>query len=149
MPILISWAQRRRFRGPDAAHAHWSHCALVVDEAGDLVEAEARGVARSPISKYRAEEYHLVRLGDQLPDDGRRRVVAYGVGHVGDGFGYLALLSLGFWLLTGLRVRLARRDHQMCSGLVAHALQEGGQLAGHDATFTLPADLARHYGARG
>src|SRR5579872_3610777 len=65
---LISLAQKRRFRGPDAVYAHWSHSAAVVDRDGRLVEAESMGVVRSPISKYRDSEYHLVRLGPTFDD---------------------------------------------------------------------------------
>ncbi len=53
---LISQAQRRRFHGPDAAYAHWSHAAIVGPD-GTLIEAEPNGVVRSPLSKYREDEY--------------------------------------------------------------------------------------------
>src|SRR4029077_19876344 len=58
---LITIGEKRVFRGPDSPYAHWSHCALVVAENGTLVEAESTGVRRSPISRYEASEYHLVR----------------------------------------------------------------------------------------
>jgi hypothetical protein len=112
------------------------------------VEAETAGVQLSPLSKYRDSEYHLVTLGDAFTDAGRERAVSYSQARIGDAFGFLVLLSLSIWLVTGLRVRLARADHQICSGLVAHALQEGGQLRGLDATFALPADVAMAIGAR-
>ena len=67
---LIKLAQEIRFRGPDSIYAHWTHCALVVDGDGALVEAESLGVKRSPISKYQSKEYHLVRLGDEFPPEG-------------------------------------------------------------------------------
>ena len=38
-----------------------------------------------------------------------------------------------------------RRDHQICSGLVVRALQEGGLLPGLDPDLALPADLAKIY----
>src|SRR3977135_4270271 len=60
---LISWAQKRRFRGADAVFAHWSHCAMIVEKDGALVEAEVTGVRQNPISRYHANENHLVRLG--------------------------------------------------------------------------------------
>jgi hypothetical protein len=148
MPMLISMAQRRRFRGADRLFAHWSHCALVVNEAGDLIEAESLGVIQSPLAKYRAREYHLVRLGPALSAGARARAVAYARARVGSAFGYLVLVSLMLWLIFGWRVRLGRRHHDICSGLVAHALQEAGELEGVDPTFILPADLAKAYGAR-
>lgn len=140
---LIRLSQAWRFRSSSRrVFAYWSHCALIVDADGTIVEAEATGVQRNRLSKYRDTEYHLVRLGPAFPDSGRSRAAAYAEGHVGKGFGFLVMFSLVLWLTTGWRIKLARADHQICSGLVAHALQEGGQLTGLDATFALPADVA-------
>lgn len=148
MPALISLAERRRFRGSEAAFAHWSHCAVITDRTGLLVEAEAGGVVSSPISKYRAGEYHVVSLGPEFAVENRRRAVAYALSQVGAAFGYLALLGAVVFLLTGRPVRVMRRDHQICSGLVARALQAGGLLPDRDASTMLPADLAKAFGAR-
>jgi uncharacterized protein YycO len=146
---LIRLGQRWRFRrADDRPFAYWSHCAIVVDGAGSIVEAESTGVQRNPLSKYRDVEYHLVKLGRDFTADGRGRAAAYAEQQVGKAFGFLVMLSLSIWLLTGIRVRLRREDHQICSGLVAHALQEGGQLEDMDATFVLPADLARRMNVR-
>ena len=142
---LISFAQRLRFRGPDSVYSHWTHCALVVDEAGSVVEAESLGVERSPISKYTSREYHLVRLGPGFGADGRQQAVAYADAQVGQAFGFLALGGAALFLLFELRLRLMRRNHQICSGLVVRALQKGGLLPGADPDLTLPADLAKIY----
>jgi hypothetical protein len=107
------------------------------------VEAESTGVQRNQLSRYRESEYHLVKLGPALSDTDRNQAVAYAEAHVGAGFGFLVMVSLVVWLGTGFRLRLARADHQICSGLVAHALQEAGQLLDLDATFALPADVAK------
>src|SRR6266852_224699 len=80
---LISLGQKRRFRGPDSVYAHWTHMALVV-------EGEALGVVKSPISKYLATEFHLVRFGAEFDSAGRQRAVAYANAQVGVAFGYLA-----------------------------------------------------------
>src|SRR3954470_4904420 len=66
---LISLAQKRRFVGADAAYAHWSHCA-VVESDGHVIEAEIHGIVRSPITKYRKDEYHLVRMDGELDGSG-------------------------------------------------------------------------------
>ncbi len=142
---LISLGQKRRFRGPDAVYAHWSHCATIVEKDGTLVEAEALGVVKSPISKYRAAEFHLVRLGSELDAEGRRRAVEYANSQIGKGFGYLALVGVSIYLLTGLPLRLMRSGHQICSELVVRALQAGGLLKDSDPTLTLPADLAKRF----
>jgi|SRR5579871_691184 len=148
MPALISVAERRRFRGPDSPFAHWSHCALIADSAGTLVEAESRGVVKSPISKYLADEYHVVMLGAEFGEEGRRKAVAYAASQVGSAFGYLALLGAAAFLVTGRPLRLMRRHHEICSGLVARSLQAGGLLRDRDASTMLPADLAKVFGAR-
>jgi uncharacterized protein YycO len=145
---LISAGQKRRFRGPDAVYAHWSHCALIVDRDGALVEAESTGVRRGPIARYKADEYHLVRLGPEFEPAARERSVAYTNAQVGQSFGYLALVGASVYLLTGLPLRLMRRNHQICSGLVVRALQAGGLLTDVDPEITLPADLAKRFGAR-
>jgi hypothetical protein len=67
---------------------------------------------------------------------------------VGQAFGYLALLGAAVYLLTGWPLRLMRRDHQICSGLVVRALQVGGMLKDLDPALTLPADLAKKFNVR-
>ena len=140
MAGLISWGEKRRFRGADAHYAHWTHCATVVGEDGALVEAESTGVKRSPISRYKDDEYHLVRMGAEFAPDARKQTVAYTEGQVGQGFGYLALVGAALFLMFGWHLRLMRRNHQICSGLVVRALQKGGQLRDLDPDLALPAD---------
>jgi uncharacterized protein YycO len=145
---LISWGQKRRFKGPDATFAHWSHAAVVVARDGDVVEAESMGVVRSPISKYRDEEYHLVRLGDRITAEGRRAEVAYAEGQVGQAFGYLDLAGTALHLLFGWPLRWIRRNHEICSSLVVKALQKGGLMRDFDPATTLPGDIAKAFDVR-
>jgi hypothetical protein len=145
---LIAMSEKLRFRGPDAVYAHWSHCALVVAGDGAVVEAETLGVERSPISKYESAEYHLVRIGPEFGREGRKRAADYADTQVGQAFGFLALAGAALFLLCGLHLRLMRQNHQICSGLVARALQEGGLLNGADPALMLPADLAKIYDIR-
>jgi uncharacterized protein YycO len=148
MAGLISLAQKVRFRGADAVYAHWSHCALVVAEDGSIVEAESLGVERSPISKYQAAEYHLVRIGTEFSPEGRKEAAAYATAQVGQAFGFLALAGATLFLLFGVPLRLTRRNHQICSGLVVRALQKGGLLWDADPTLVLPSDLAKIFDVR-
>jgi len=144
---LISLAQKWRFRGRDSVYAHWSHAALVA--APDvLIEAEVRGIVRSPLAKYRDDEYHLVRVGDELDAAARNRVVAYATSQIGQAFGFLDLLGACLYLLFGWPVRWVRRHHEICTSLVVRALQEGGLLEELDPALTLPADLAKRYNVR-
>jgi uncharacterized protein YycO len=144
----ISLAQKRRFRGPDAVYAHWSHSALIVEEDGALVEAEIAGVRRNPISKYRADEYHLARLGPDFSSEARARAVAFANQQIGQGFGFLDMFGAGVYLLFGWPLRLVRSGHEICSGLVVRALQAGGLVPDLDPVLTLPADLAKLFEVR-
>jgi uncharacterized protein YycO len=145
---LISQAQKRRFKGADAVYAHWSHSALIVEKDGTLVEAEISGVRRNPISRYRADEYHVVRLGDAFPPDGRAPAVTFANSQVGQGFGFLDMFGASLYLLFGWPLRLVRSGHEICSGLVVRALQAGGVVPDLDPVLTLPADLAKRFGVR-
>ena len=147
MAGLISRAEKRRFKGADAPFAHWSHAAMIGEDA-TVIEAETRGVVRSPISKYRDDEYRIVRLDGELDDTARRRVVTYANGRIGQAFGYLDLLGSGVYLLTGWPLRLVRKQHEICSSLVVRALQRGGLLEELDPAITLPADLAKRFDVR-
>jgi uncharacterized protein YycO len=145
---LISQAQKRRFKGADAIYAHWSHSALIVEKDGTLVEAEVAGVRRNPISRYREDEYHLVRLGSDFSPDGRARAVAFANTQIGQGFGFLDMFGASVYLVTGWPLRLVRNGHEICSGLVVRALQAGGLVPQLDFALTLPADLAKLYDVR-
>lgn len=145
---LISVAEKRRFRGADAVYAHWSHAAIVVERDGSLVEAEMMGVQVSPISRYRDDEYHLVRLGSEFTPDARARAVAFAKGQVGQGFGYLDMFGAIIYLVTGRPMKLVRRNHEICSSLVVRALQAGGLVRQLDPALTLPGDLAKLFDVR-
>jgi uncharacterized protein YycO len=145
---LISQAQERRFKGADAVYAHWSHSALIVDKDGTLVEAEIAGVRRNPISRYKEDEYHVVRLGPGFTAEGRARAVAFANQQVGQGFGFLDMFGASLYLLFGWPLRLVRSGHEICSGLVVKALQAGGLVPELDPALTLPADLAKLFDVR-
>ena len=145
---LISVAEKRRFRGADAVYAHWTHGAMVVERDGSLVEAEMMGVQVSPISRYRDDEYHLVRLGSEFTPDARARAVASAKGQVGQGFGYLDMVGAIVYLVTGRPLKLVRRNHEICSSLVVRALQAGGLVPQLDPALTLPGDLAKLFDVR-
>jgi uncharacterized protein YycO len=143
---LITLAQSRRFKGPDARFAHWSHAAVVAPDA-TVIEAEIRGIVRSPLTKYRPDEYRLVRLDGMLDESARSRVVDYASAQLGQAFGFLDMAGAAVYLLTGLPVRMVRRRHEICSSLVVRAMQEGGLLKELDPALTLPADLAKRFDA--
>ena len=106
------------------------------------------GVKLSPISKYRDAEYHLVRLGPEFAAEARASTVTFAKGQVGQGFGYLDMFGAILYLLFGWPLRLVRRNHEICSGLVVRALQAGGLVPELDPALTLPGDLAKLFDVR-
>jgi len=120
----------------------------VVNGDGTLVESEGTGVRRSRLGKYHDDEYHLVRMDECLDDQQRSVAAGAAESRVGDAFGFLVMLDVTIWLLTGLPVRWIRHEHQICSGLVAWALTAAGQRFARDPAFMLPADLAEAYEVR-
>ncbi|HEY8762298.1 MAG TPA: hypothetical protein VIP52_15455 [Candidatus Dormibacteraeota bacterium] len=141
---MIRLAQR--VRGRERKYSYWSHAGVIVDQDGSLVEAESKGVLRSPLSKYAPEEYHLVDLGDTAGDRDRKQVVAFAESLVGQPFGLLDLFSVGLSLFTGAKVNVSYESHLMCSALVARALERTDAIFPDEPSHMLPADLARFYG---
>lgn len=141
---MIRLAQK--VRGRERKYSYWSHAAVIVDVDGSLVEAESRGVVRSPLSKYSPEEYHLVDLGDTADERDRKQVAAYAESLVGQPFGFLDMFSVGLSLFTGAKVNVSYESHLMCSALVARALERTDAIFHDEPSHMLPADLARFYG---
>jgi len=130
---LISLAEKRRFRGADAVYAHWSHSA-VVESGAHVIEAEAGGIVRSPISKYRDDEYHLVRLDGEIDAAGRERATAYAKSRLGEGFGYLDMLGLAIYLRRRLWLtEKAQRESSLLNTTFRTHLPEPGDPAHGDA----------------
>jgi uncharacterized protein YycO len=141
---MIRLAQK--VRGRERRYSYWSHAALIVDADGSLVEAESKGVVRSPLSKYAAQEYHLVDLGDSADDRDRKQAAAFAESLVGQPFGMLDMFSVALSLFTGAKVNVSYASHLMCSALVARALERTDAIFDDEPTHMLPADLARFYG---
>jgi uncharacterized protein YycO len=141
---MIRLAQK--VRGRERKYSYWSHAAVIVDRDGSLVEAESRGVVRSPLSKYEPAEYHVVHLGDSADDRDRQQVAAFAESMVGQPFGLLDLISVALSLFTGAKVNVSYESHLMCSALVARALERTDAIFHDEPSHMLPADLARYYG---
>ena len=145
-PVSRMLRLAQKIRGRERRYSYWSHAAVLVDKVGSLVEAESKGVVRSPLSKYHTEEYHLVHLGDSAGERDREQVAAFAESLVGQPFGYLDMFSVGLSLFTGAKVNVSYESHLMCSALVARALERTDAIFNDEPAHMMPADLARHYG---
>jgi uncharacterized protein YycO len=146
-PVSHMLRLAQKVRGRERKYSYWSHAAVIVDKDGSLVEAESRGVVRSPLSKYDPTEYHLVHLGRTADKRDRKQVAAFAESLVGQPFGYLDMFSVGISLFTGAKINVSYASHLMCSALVARALERTDAIFPDEPAHMLPADLARYYGA--
>jgi uncharacterized protein YycO len=146
---LIRFGQRLRIHGADRKYTHWNHAALVASPSGDLIEALGRGVSLTHISHYKADEYHLVRIGASTDD--RQQAVDFGHWAAGlkegsrQRYGFLTIVSIGYTLLTGGKFTFGLEGQSICSGLVARAMERTGAIFNRTPTHIMPADLAKYY----
>ncbi|HKV88839.1 MAG TPA: hypothetical protein VJT78_12655 [Candidatus Dormibacteraeota bacterium] len=142
---LIRFGQRVRLRGPNRRFAYWSHAAMIVGADGAIVEAEIGGVERNNLSRYRKVEYHLIRIGLSAEADDRRQAARFALECVGEPYDFLTVVSVAISLATGAKLSFGFDAHQICSGLVARALERTWAIFDREPSHIMPADLARHY----
>jgi hypothetical protein len=142
----IRWFERLCARGrEDRAFAHWSHAAVVVS-GGLLVEVQHTGVALTAIEKYRAQEYHYVRL--DLSDADRAKVASYAFSCLRQKYGRWSFVLLAIAKLLGGGLHVPDRGQQGCVALIVRALQRAGVPFERGPTDMSVADLARRFGVR-
>jgi hypothetical protein len=144
--LLIRCLVRIRYRAhQDRPYNSWSHAALVVNNAGHMVEVGARGVVISHIRLYRDRDYHYVSL--DLPDAGRAAAVQFARSCLGQKYSVRNFLLLTANGTLGDRLRMPDSGHG-CVSLVVRALQEAGIRFDRKPTDMSPADLAKRFGIR-
>ena len=138
--------QRLRFRtSRDRPYAYWSHVALVTSRGGRLVEVGPRGVFASNLERYRGVEYHYVHMA--VPDERRKEAAHFAETCVGQPYGTLSFLVLGFFTLVGCPLALPDRGQHSCAALVVRSLQRStGQRFSRTPVNMMPADVAKHFG---
>jgi uncharacterized protein YycO len=142
--LLIRCLVRIRYRAlADRPYTYWSHAALVVSNAGHMVEVNPRGVVTSHIRLYRDRDYHYVCL--DLPDAGRAAAVQFARSCVGQKYSVRNFLLLTANGVLGERIRMPDSGHQ-CASLVVGALQKAGLRFERKPNDMTPADLAKHFG---
>ena len=144
LSLLIRSFVRMRHRAPhDRCYAYWSHAALVLNNAGHLVEVNPRGVVITHIRQYRECDYHYVWL--DLPEAGRKAAVDFARSCLKQKYSLRNFLLLAASIPLGDRLPIPDSGHG-CVSLVARALQEAGIRFGRKPTEMTPADLAMRFG---
>lgn len=127
-------------------YAGWNHVGLVVDGFGSTIEAFSSGVKYGSLARYRALDYAYVSTG--LSADDREQAVGFAESCLNSGYDWVTIASIGLSLLTGARVSVGYDGHEICSGLVARALERGWAVFPRDASHLTPADLAKYFGVK-
>jgi hypothetical protein len=134
-----------RFRsGDDRRYTRWSHAAMVVTDAGHLLEVHARGVGLFNIEKYRADDFCRVRLG--LSEAARRDAARYAYARVGQRYDLAGFLLLSLSVVLGDLFRVPDTGRPGCVSLIARALQRAGVTFDRAPPDLMPADLAKAFG---
>lgn len=142
---LIRWAQSLRFHGANRKYTRWNHAAIIVDinEGGSIIEANGGGVERNALAKYKPTEYYLVHIeADPIE---RRHQVAFANWAEGQPYGKLTIISVFLSLAIGSRFIFALQGQEICSGLVARALERAGYIFDEDPAHIMPAHLAQYF----
>ena len=141
---LIQVGQALRYHGDCRRYTYWNHAAIFSDDAGHIIEALGAGVVERHISVYDPADYHVVFL--RMADLDRDQVVAFARYCRDQEYGYLTVASLVLSLVTGSRLTFGVDGQEICSGLVARALERAGEIFPEEPWHATPAGLAKFYG---
>jgi uncharacterized protein YycO len=142
---MIRFGQALRFWGKDRKYTWWNHAAMIVSPQGDLVEALGTGVMQTNLSKYKQTDYHVIHLGILADDHDRLQVVNYAKWCLGEKYGYLTIASIAVSLIMGGKFKFFYDGQQICSGLVARALERTNVIFDRSPSHIMPADLAKYF----
>lgn len=140
---LIRIGQSFRFRGKDRAYIKYTHTAMIINTEGDLIEALATGVTKSHISKYTPTEY--IHVGILASDEDRNEILNFVTSCLGQQYGWLTILSIAITLLLGGKFSFNLDGTEICSGLVARALERTTAIFPENPTKIMPCQLAKYY----
>jgi uncharacterized protein YycO len=147
--VLIRIGERLRYWGQDRIYAHWSHAAIFVVDAGNIVEALGGGVQQRNISVYRDTEYVVVHLPEDTDSRDREEAIAFGRFCLNDQYGWFTILSIAITLFTGSKLNFSIDGQQICSALVGRCIERTGEIFTENEPWHLmPADLAKHFDVR-
>jgi len=141
---LIRAGQALRYYGDSRKYTYGNHAAIFSDDAGHIIEALGAGVVERHISVYDPADYHVVLL--RMADLDRDQVVEFARYCRDHQYGYLTIVSLTLSLATGSRLSFGVDGQEICSGLVARALERAGEIFPEEPWHATPAGLAKFYG---
>lgn len=140
---LIRFGQSFRFRGEDSKYVGYTHAAMFADSYGNLIEALGNGVRTNHISEYKEYDFLLVRIS--ATDIDREKMSRFIRASINDGYGWTTIVSIALSLMTGLKFSFGFMGQEICSGLIARALERTDFIPPVDASHCVPAALAKWF----
>ena len=124
--------------------ARWTHSAMIVGYQGELVEALAKGVERSNISKYADADFVVVHPLDVTPAQ-RALAVACAEAMVGETYGYVDYLGLVPRAIFHWNLSVHAGNAPICSELVARCTEKYIAKYPWSVEEIMPASLAAYW----
>jgi hypothetical protein len=141
---VIQFGQGLRFAGKDRRFTYWNHSALIVSADGALIEALGPGVRRNTLAAYHGTQYTVVHI--EASDEDRKQMVAFAEHWLGGEYDWATIVSITLSLLTGAKLSFGFAGQEICSGLVARALERTSAIFEEEPSHVMPAELARMFG---
>jgi hypothetical protein len=142
---LIRFGQWLRYSGDDKKYIRWNHAAVIETSDGSIIEALGTGVKRHHISKYGPTEYVIVRLDGIVQPYDREQIVGFARWCLGEEYGWATIISIGLNMLTGSKFTFGVDGQNICSGMVARALERSNAIFQTMPSHIAPADLAKFF----
>jgi hypothetical protein len=101
-------------------------------------------VQRNTLAAYQGTQYTVVHI--EASDDDRKQMVAFAEHWVGGQYDWAKIVSITLSLLTGAKISFGFAGQQICSGLVARALERTNLIFDEEPSHVMPAELAKMFG---
>ena len=118
---------------------------MIVGGDGMLVEAVGSGVRSMHIDHYKDVEYKVVDISALVEEPDREEVVAFANWCLDERYGYMTIISITVAILTGSKLIFGIDGQNICSGLVARALERTRAIFQRASSHITPADLAKMF----
>lgn len=132
---LIRWAQGKTYV---PRFSKYSHCGVVIDEAGTTAEALWTGISYGSLRNY---PEHVIIPIESAYD--RRMILHWATMHIGIKYGFATIASIVLTLLTRTKWKFERSGAMICSGYVGSALMYSGHYIQDDPQWVMPAAIAK------
>jgi hypothetical protein len=138
---IIEDGQRAEYGNVD--FSRWTHSGGIVTADGDICEANANGIDRDSIEKYRDSDIMVVTPG--APRSQRALCVAFWLSHVGDKYDYSDYVGLTLDAMFGIDTSLHSGNRFICSAFVARGTEKYIVSYPHTIEAMKPANLVEYW----